>query len=272
MHKDVYRDWLRGGIPLRTPKSTFEAKESLPTSGIMLDLRSDSAPDRHISSQRSFCRATYRNLLSDYKYNRLREVNNYETLRRTLRYFCKSQIRPYVPGKGHGPLYDGKGTKAQLEAKRNKFITLAKEYDLSHPLEMWCAMVQKLEQPNLVVDFYPTLEELLVEYLDGMFYIEVFTNGAVRIIKAGQSVSIFHLSPAGVAEYRRLRNNQVTDLESKQNLYIFTCLLVTKGYMFTPGPKFLSVKEKDWCRGEGSAYNTGYHRDHDKYTGCKKNI
>lgn len=248
----------------------YLAKGVLPTSGITLETRTEIPPNRQDDNAHSFDRALHRNLLSIRKYQQIQEKRDYETIRRIMIYFCKKQLAPYRPGRGHGPLYDGKGTQYQLIAKRNKFIKLAQEYDQTHPQEMWSVMIFQLTEPTHSVKFYPTLEELLVEHLEGKFYIEVFTNGSVRIIKESKVISIFHLSAAGVAEYRKLMSKPVASTESRQNMLAFTMLVINRGLMFTPGPHFLSVKKKEWCEGEGSGRMEGFHRDHDRYQGRKK--
>ena len=163
-------------------------------------------------------RALYRNLLSEYRYQCIRENPDYTSIQRHLRYVLKAQLRAYRPGRGHGTIYDGKGTQYQLEAKRNRFIKTAREYDLAHPLDIWCTVSQQLSQPNLIVNYYTTLEGLLVEHLHGRFNIEIFTNGGVRIIKDGQVISIFHLSPAGVAEYRKMMSKPIATNQARQNI------------------------------------------------------
>ena len=253
-------------------RNTYGGKESLPTSGSILDVKIELPPNRQDDNKHSYDRALHRNLLSNYRYEQMRIHQDYESIRRTMRYFCRRQLAPYRPGRGHGPLYDGRGTLAQLVSRRNKFKKLAQEYDLTHPREMWSVLILQIEQPNYKAKFYNTLEELLTEHLDGKFYIEVHTNGAVRIIKSDKVISIFHLSAAGVAEYRKLMYKPVAMTDSKQDFYVFTIMVINKGLMFTPGPHFLSVKKKEWCEGEGSGRIEGFHRAHDRYKGCKKDI
>lgn len=255
-------------MTLDSPRYT--KKGVLPTSGITLDVRTEIPPGRQDDNKHSFDRALHRNLLSDRKYQQIRENKDFETIRRIMKNFCIRQIVAYRPGRGHGPLYDGKGTLYQLLAKRNRFIKLAQEYDMTHPQEMWSVLVLQLAEPTHYVKFYNTLEELLTEHLDGKFYIEVFTNGSVRIIKEGKVISIFHLSATGVAEYRKLMAKPIASTDSRQDMLVFTALVINKGLMFTPGPHFLSVKKKEWCDGEGSGRMEGFHRDHDRYQGCKK--
>lgn len=245
---------------------------TLDTDGMISDFIVPVPESRQNQGAHIYDRALYRNLLSEYRYQCIQRNPDFTSISKHVRYILSAQLRPYRPGRGHGTLYDGKGTIYQLEGKRNRFIKSAQEYDLTHPLDVWCTLVQQIEQPHVVVKFYNTLEELLVEHLHGKFNIEIFTNGSVRIIKADMVVSIFHLSPAGVAEYRKLMFKPIASTDSKQNLYTFIYLSINKGYMYTPGPKFLSSKYKDWCEGEGSGRNVGYHRDHDKYNGCKKDI
>jgi len=245
-------------------------KASLPTSGVILGLEVPVPEGRHDISVRSFDRALYRNLLSGFLYKKVQDKKDLRTVMQVMRIFCRRLLRKYRPGKGYGTIYDGLGTTEMLTKKRDRFIKLAKEYDLTHPLDVWCILIQQIEQPNTHVQFYSTLEELLVEHLEGRFVIEIYTNGNVRIIKKNKVISIFHLSAAGVAQYRDMVSHPFSPVESKQNLYIFITLVLNRGLMYTPGPKFLSPNVKDWCEGEGSGDNRGFHMQKITMTDAKK--
>lgn len=245
-------------------------KASLPTSGVILGIEVPVPEGRHDTSVRAFDRALYRNLLPPRKYKAVQENQDYHTVTGVMKWFCKYLLRPYEPGKNHGRIYDGLGTPEMLTRKRDGFVKLAREYDLSHPQEMWSVLVQQIEQPIMYAQFYTTLEELLVEHLEGRFVIEIFVNGNVRIIKRNKVVSIFHLSAAGVAQYRDMMSHPFSTVDSKQTLYTFMTLVLNRGLMFTPGPKFLSAKERNWCDGEGSGWNGGYKMKKLNIDGAKR--
>jgi hypothetical protein len=152
-----------------------------------------------------------------YKMLESKDPYQYWAFMRTL---CKNSFYPYPASpRKHRVIYDGEGTLEEIEEKRRKLLSIAADHDKKYPADMWATLTFELGVTGVKVDFYSTIESLLRRNMKGGFIMEATRAGMVRMVWGTKLVRIFHLSLAGVEEYKRLKYELPNS--DKKNALIF---------------------------------------------------
>lgn len=131
-------------------------------------------------------------------------------------------------------LYSGEGNKAQLNKQREDILESARYCDLHYPALSWIGLYRTYDGKKHI-EFYSTLEELLLRHMKGRFVIEAAARYWVRIMNEEGIVSIMLLTAEATQLYHKERFNPHYSDPKKEAEFILRMLAIIPGMMWHPG-------------------------------------